>query len=667
MSLAVDDRIEWLETDGLGGFASGTTSGVRTRRYHALLLAATTPPTGRFALVNGLDVTVRAPGGDFPLSFQRYTTDVTTQTNSVVTESFTNDPWPRWVFRLGDGTRIAHELFVTKGTPLVVATWRLLKPQPGVTLRVRPLLSGRDYHALHHENAAFRFEAEVTEVRVRWQPYPDVPATIAQYDGQYKHDPVWYRGFQYDQERDRGFDFVEDLASPGIFEFDLSMKEASLILSADLPTDQPASASASSPPTLSSLRTQESIRRSLFATPLERAADAYIVRRGNGKTILAGYPWFADWGRDTFISIRGLCLATGRLDDARDMLLQWAGSVCVGMLPNRFADNGEKPEYNSVDAALWFVIAVDELCEASKKANRPLSPDNSKALRTAAESIVTHYAAGTAYGIGMDADGLLRAGVPGVQLTWMDSKIGSWVVTPRHGKPVEVQALWLNALRIAGGYNAHWREVYKRGVNSFRAKFWNEAAGCLYDVIEGSGPESKPDASIRPNQILAVGGLPVNLLRANKARAVVDAVERSLLTPLGLRSLAPGSPDYRPRYEGDGASRDSTYHQGTVWPWLLGPFIEAWVRVRGDTTEARDEARRRFFQSALNHLNEAGLGHISEIADGESPHTPRGCPFQAWSVAEMLRVEKQILARPSCAPQPMPVTIPPLRLTRAAG
>lgn len=667
MSLAIDDRVEWLETDGLGGFASGTTSGVRTRRYHAILLAATTPPTGRFALVNGLDVVVRTPGGEFPLSFHRYTPDVTTPTDSVAIESFTNDPWPRWIFRLRDGTRIAHELFVTKESPRAVATWRLLTPPTEVTLRVRPLLSGRDYHALHHENAAFRFDAEETGSQVRWQPYPDVPATLAQHDGRYTHAPVWYRGFQYDEERDRGFEFAEDLASPGIFEFDLGVKEASLILCADLPNALPASRGDSPPATLSSLRAQESLRRAQFATPLERAADAYLVRRGSGRTILAGYPWFADWGRDTFISIRGLCLATGRLDDARDVLLQWAGSVCVGMLPNRFVDSGDKPEYNSVDAALWYVIAVHELCEASKKANRPLSPEDSLALRTAAESIVTHYAQGTAYGIGMDADGLLRSGVPGVQLTWMDSKIGSWVVTPRHGKPVEVQALWLNALRIAGGFNTQWREVYKRGVSSFRTKFWSEAAGCLYDVIEGGGPESKPDASIRPNQILAIGGLPVNLLRADKARAVVDAVERSLLTPLGLRSLAPGSPDYRPRYSGDGASRDAAYHQGTVWPWLMGPFIEAWVRVRGDTIEAREEARQRLFQPMLDHLNEAGLGHISEIADGDQPHTPRGCPFQAWSVAELLRVEKQVLARPAAASQPMPVSIGPLQRARAAG
>ncbi len=667
MSIAIDDRTEWLEADGLGGFASGTTSGVRTRRYHALLLAATTPPTGRFALVNGLDVTVRTPDGDFAISFQRYTPDITNQTNSVVIESFANDPWPRWVFRLCDGTRIVHELFVTKGTPRVVATWRLLKPQPGVTLRVRPLLSGRDYHALHHENPSFRFEAEVTRSRVRWQPYPDVPATIAHFDGQYKAVPDWYRGFQYDQERERGFEFAEDLASPGIFEFDLALKEASLILSADLPSDQAASANTLSTPNLSSLRDQESIRRAQFASPLERAADAYIARRGDGKTILAGYPWFADWGRDTFISIRGLCLATGRFDDACDMLLQWAGSICGGMLPNRFPDNGEEPEYNSVDAALWFVIAVHELREACKKANQALSPEDSKALFTAAESIVTQYAAGTAYGIGMDADGLLRAGVPGVQLTWMDSKIGSWVVTPRHGKPVEVQALWLNALLVVAGHNTRWREVYERGLLSFRAKFWNQSANCLYDVIEGGGAEDMPDASIRPNQIFAVGGLPANLLGDDQACAVVDTVERSLLTPVGLRSLAPSSPDYRPRYEGDGASRDSAYHQGTVWPWLLGPFIEAWVRVRGDTTEARDEARRRFFEPMLNHLNEAGLGHISEIADAEAPHTPRGCPFQAWSVAELLRVEKQVLARPSSTPEPMPVTMPPISLTRAEG
>ncbi|HKB14697.1 MAG TPA: amylo-alpha-1,6-glucosidase, partial [Planctomycetota bacterium] len=426
-------------------------------------------------------------------------------------------------------------------------------------------------------------------------------------------------------------------------EFDLSRGEAVLLLSAEgvpggkLPSGLPPEV------LLSRLRASEGRRRTAFPSRLHRAADAYLVRRGSGRTVIAGYPWFADWGRDTFLAMRGLCLATGRLEEARDILLEWAGAVSEGMLPNRFPDRGETPEFNSVDASLLYVVAVHEWLRATGEKEKPATPGEREILERAVGAILDGYARGTRHGIRADADGLLAAGVPGLQLTWMDAKVGDRVVTARIGKPVEVQALWLNALRMGGDFSWRWRTLYERGLASFRERFWDERGGHLFDVVDADHERGKTDGSFRPNQILAVGGLPFPVLEGERARRLVDAVEARLWTPIGLRSLAPGEPGYRPRYEGGVLERDSAYHQGTVWPWLLGPFVEAWVRVRGGTAAARREARRRFLDPVLRHLDEAGLGHVSEIADAEAPHKPRGCPFQAWSVGEILRLDLDVL------------------------
>jgi glycogen debranching enzyme len=314
------------------------------------------------------------------------------------------------------------------------------------------------------------------------------------------------------------------------------------------------------------------------------------------------------------------------------------------MLPNLFPDQGAKPEYNSVDASLWYVVAVHELLQACHGNGGIVSAKDKRAFHSAVLAILDGYARGMRFGIRMDGDGLLAAGEPGVQLTWMDAKVGDWVVTPRIGKPVEIQALWLNALRIASQFAPHWEETFNRGLKSFREKFWNGKAGCLYDVIDADHRAGEVDASFRPNQIFAVGGLPFQLLEGERAQRIVSLVEEKLWTPLGLRSLAPDEPGYTPRYEGGVRQRDGSYHQGTVWPWLLGPFVEAWVRVRGSTATARREARDKFLTPLLNHLDEAGLGHVSEIADAEPSHTPRGCPFQAWSVGEALRLDQVVLA-----------------------
>ena len=635
---------EWLETDGLGGFASGTVSGIRTRRYHALLLVATTPPTGRVVLVNGLEARVTTPGGVYDLTSQRYAPDVIHPDGVKRLESFVADPWPTWMLRLEDGTRIEQQLFTVRGAPGVIVTWNIVSGSArGVRLMVRPLMSGRDSHALHHENDQFRFEATTSGTSVRWQPYQGTPSVLAGSNGSYSHHPLWYRQFLYSEERARGLDYLEDLASPGAFHFDLSRGEGMLALAVG--DGAPSMMRGNLEETLDALREDERARRRAFPSRLHRAADAYLVRRGKGMTIVAGYPWFTDWGRDTFIALRGICLATGRLDEARQILRLWAGAVSEGMLPNRFAEAGGPPEYNSVDASLWYVIAVDEFLRTAGAAGRRVSASDRRALQGAVAAIVAGYAAGTRFRIRMDDDGLLSAGEPGVQLTWMDAKVDHRVVTPRIGKPVEVEALWLNSLRIAGGWTPRWMQTYERGRASFERRFWNEQRGCLYDVADVDHVPGTADATFRPNQIFAVGGLPHPLLDGERARRVVDAVEARLLTPVGLRTLAPGEPGYAPRHEGEVRERDAAYHQGVAWPWLLGPFVEAWVRVRGNTPEARNESRERFLEPIFHHLDEAGLGHISEIADAEPPYRPRGCPFQAWSVGEILRLD-QIVLRP---------------------
>jgi predicted glycogen debranching enzyme len=620
----IDER-EWLEPDGLGGYAMSTVSGIRTRRYHAILCAATRPPDGRVVLVADLEVHAHVAAGTFALSAHRYRGDVVHPDGATRLLRFYWRPHPRWEWTLPDGTTIACELAVAPGTPRVAIRWTRLAGTGPLQLAVRPLLACRDFHSTHHENGAFRFDADVHGQRVAWQPYGDLPRITALANAQYDHSPDWYRAFVLACDRERGLDFEEDLATPGTLTFDLAAAPAALVLSAgDGPDEDPVGL-------VDRTLAAERVRRAAYPSELARAADAYIVARGTGRTVIAGYPWFGDWGRDTFISLRGLCLATGRRELAGAILDQWASAVSEGMLPNRYDEH----DFNSVDAALWFVIAAD--------AYGP-----TPAHRRAIDQIVDGYSRGTRFGIGMDpTDGLLACGVPGIQLTWMDAKVGDDVITPRTGKPVEIQALWVNALAIAGDHGAA-----QRAIDSFAEKFWDPTRGQLHDVVDCPAPPfggaagraqvaaSGPiDATCRPNQLFAIGGLPYALLAGDRARLVVDTCERELWTPAGPRSLATDDPRYHGRFTGGPHERDRVYHNGPVWPWLAGAFVDAWLRVRGDSPDARHEARRRFVEPLLARLEIAGLGHLSEICEGDPPHRPVGCPFQAWSVAELLRID----------------------------
>jgi predicted glycogen debranching enzyme len=641
-SVAANSSREWLEADGLGGFASGSLSGIRTRRYQALLLVARTPPTGRLVLLNGFDAWIEVSGGCFDLSSQWYAPGVLGGHGAESIDSVECSPWPKWVFKFADGTRIQQEIFVIDNAPVTCVAWKLLSASKPTTLTARPFLSGRDYHALHHSNPAFRFDATVSAGRTAWQPYHDVPGVTALSNGTYAHDPHWYLNFLYSAEQERGLDCLEDLATPGTFSWQLDNGEADLVLT----TSEYAAASLSGAEAreyLAAQRDCEQKRRAKFTSRLRLSADAYVVKKSSstgatGKTIIAGYPWFTDWGRDTFIALRGLCLATGRLDEARDILLAWASTVSQGMLPNRFPDQGETPEFNSVDASLWFVIAVNEYLLARGEKSTAGAPKSAAVLLDAVGQILDGYSRGTRFGIRADSDGLLAAGEPGLQLTWMDAKVGDWVVTPRIGKPVEIQALWFNALAFAAHREQKWQRMLDLGRQSFRQRFWNEARGCLFDVVDVNHQAGVNDAALRPNQIFAVGGLPLAILDGERARQLVETVQAHLWTPAGLRSLAPGEPGYVGCYRGGVSERDGSYHQGTVWPWLSGAFIEAWLNTHGGEAGARAEARERFLKPLLASMQAAGQGHISEIADGDAPHLPRGCPFQAWSVAEVLRM-----------------------------
>ena len=628
---------EWLEADGSGGFASGPVRGARTRRYHALLLSATTPPTGRVVLVNGFEAWIDGASGTAAISTQRYAPDVLFPDGDGHFLAFDADPWPQWIFTLPNGTRIAQEILVQPASCETVLRWRRVGGAGPCTLRIRLLLSGRDYHALHHENGAFRFDASVSGGNVSWRPYAGVPAIAALTNGTYTHAEEWYRGFLYMAERDRGLDDVEDLASPGIFAFDLATDEpATIVLRVG---DGLAGRAADYAEILAEA---ERARRSAVPSALVRAARSYRVFRAGGQTLIAGFPWFTDWGRDTFIAMRGLLLTVGDLATAQDVLLAWAGAVSQGMLPNRFPDRGEAPEYNAVDASLWFIIAVHEFLQSCDAAQHAVAPAVRDALGTACEAILDGFTAGTRFAIQADPDGLLRAGVPGVQLTWMDAKTGDYVVTPRIGKPVEVQALWFNALRIAGSrWSPRWRVAADRAADAFKARF-NNPAGGLFDIVDCDHNAGVNDAAVRPNQIFAVGGLPFALLEGEVARRVVDVVEARLLTPLGLRTLSPDDPAYVGRYQGGPAARDGAYHQGTAWPWLMGPFLDAWLAVRGRTSAAKAEAADRFLAPLMAHLAQAGLGHVSEVADGDLPQMPGGCPFQAWSLGELIRMRRML-------------------------
>ena len=649
---------EWLVTNGRGSYASGTVAGTNTRRYHGLLVAALHPPLGRTLLVATLDATVEPVAGasPIPLHVHEYHDGTVAPHGHRHIEAFAlHDGIPTWTYGFPGG-RLTRTVWMEYGRDITYVRYALAPESTPIMLRLAPLCTFRDYHTLTQGHPDWRFVVEPHEESVTLRAWPEAPPYWLWLDrpAHFTRREEWSWRFLYRVERDRGLDHLEDLYVPGDLAVALAPGETVMVV---LTNESAAAASAAAGDGDALARARARARRlplqaginaatDPVAAALCLAADQCLVARGSpaaastAGTILAGYPWFADWGRDTMIALPGLTLATGRVPEAEAILRVFADHVEDGLLPNRFPDEGDIPEYNTADATLWYFHAIARVLahSADAKSEAPERRRLLSDLYPVLHRIVAHHLRGTRHHIHVDPDdGLLYAGEPGVQLTWMDAKVGDWVVTPRIGKPVEINALWLHALaRMAEWATAlgatddatAYRRWLSQGMASFAARFWYAAGGFLYDVVDG--PEGD-DGSLRPNQVIATA-LPETPLSADQRRRVVAAVAEHLLTPVGLRSLAPGDDHYRGRYAGDVWQRDGAYHQGTVWPWLIGPFIDSHLAVYGDQARAR-----RPLEPLAAHLGTAGLGSVSEIFDGDPPHTPGGCYAQAWSVAELLR------------------------------
>jgi predicted glycogen debranching enzyme len=624
-------RREWLVTNGIGGFASGTIAGLNTRRYHGLLVASLNPPVQRTLLLAKLDATATYRGKRYPLSTNEFADGTLSPRGFVHLDSFTLDgQLPVWTWLIGDAL-VEQRVWMAHGQNTTYVSFRLIRGSEHVELELAPLCAYRDFHSHHRGSRDTLVTAVEGGIRVD-SFWGAAPYRLLSDRGEWQIAPEWYWSFRHRVESARGLDDLEDLVCPARLRLTLDPGAAATII---------ATSEAAEPlPPSTSLKAEQARQNELLeAAPddvtvrqLLLAADQFIVARQGGSTVIAGYPWFSDWGRDTMIALPGLTLTTGRHEVAATIIRTFAKFVSEGMLPNLFPDAGHPPEYNTVDATLWYFVAIDEYLRATN--DRALLDEIYPALR----SIVTWHQRGTRYSIQVDpADGLLRAGEPGVQLTWMDAKVGDWVVTPRIGKPVEINALWFNALMIMRDFAtrlgdaetaAEYETAAQRTARSFVERFWFAEGGYLYDVVDG--PQGN-DASLRPNQIFAVS-LRHGVLDDERARSVVDSCARHLWTPVGLRSLAPHAVGYAGAYGGGPRERDAVYHQGTVWSWLLGPFVCAHYRVHGDLAQART-----YLDGIRSHLRDACVGQISEIFDGDPPFTAAGCFAQAWGVAEILR------------------------------
>lgn len=652
-------RREWLVTNGIGGFAAGTLSLINTRRYHGLLFASLCPPVERMALVAKLDVTIQYGGSLVRLGTNEYADGTIDPHGYCHLESFRLEGLvPIWTWRIADA-RLEQCVWMCHGENTTYVQFTRVGGLKPLRLTIEPLCTYRDYHWQSRGELRFGIDAILDGVMIHAHEAAR-PYRLASPGATVQVNPACYWNFKHREESARGLDDIEDLLRPVSFEVDLAPGETrAVMLSAETHDPMPAAGALAA----ERLRQGDLVRRFdrahrdardlKFACidQLALAADQFVVERRDqagkplGKTIIAGYPWFGDWGRDTMIALPGLTLATGRLDIAVSVLRTFASFVSQGMLPNRFPDSGERPEYNTVDASLWFFVAVHDYLRASD--DRAFAAEIYPTLK---EMLGWHFR-GTRFGIRVDpADGLLEAGQAGVQLTWMDAKVGDWVVTPRIGKPVEINALWFNAVSILRDLSAdqdqaqdqiEYGALAGRILASFEAAFWFDDGGYLYDVIDG--PEGvadaagrRRDASLRPNQIFALS-LPHALLIGEKARRVLEVCTTELWTPVGMRSLAPRDSRYIGRYGGGPVERDAAYHQGTVWTWLLGPLATAHYRVHRDAAAALD-----LLSAIPAHLREACVGQVSEIMDGDPPFETRGCFAQAWGVAEVLRAWSEI-------------------------
>jgi predicted glycogen debranching enzyme len=635
-------RREWLVTNGQGGYASATVLGAPTRSYHGFLVAALEPPVERTVLVAALDEWVVYQGERFPLCTHEFSESGFAPEGYRHLQTFQLDgALPVWSFAVGDAL-IERRVWLVSGENTSYVRYRVVRSSGPIDFEITPLTTYRSFHELTSaDGQTVSVEAANERAIVRFGSDDRALALVSEH-GRFEANGCWWWGFRFREETARGLADRGELYAPGTFRFRLATSESCAVVAStelSIEPDAEGALQAVRNRQAALLRTASAEASDPLIQQLVLAADQFIVARElpgkpNGESIIAGYHWFNDWGRDTMIALPGLCLSTGRFDEAESILRSFAGFVDQGLLPNNFPDRaGVVPGYNTVDATLWYVLAIDAYVRTT--GNARLVDDLLPVLR----DIVRHHLEGTRYHIGVDpADGLLSAGEPGVQLTWMDAKVGDWVVTPRIGKPVEINALWYNVLRIMQTLDSQaddaleaidYGHLADRVRESFQTRFRSSACDHLADVIDGPAGD---DWSIRPNQIFALS-LPNPLLEGDEARQILDIVGRHLLTSYGLRSLSPWDSAYVGQYGGDQVKRDGAYHQGTVWSWLLGPFAEAHARLDGDIEYARS-----LMSPIADHLRDAGLGSISEIFEGDAPHLARGCIAQAWSVGETLRV-----------------------------
>ncbi len=646
-------RREWLVANGLGGYASGTIGGIPTRRYHGLLIAALANPAGRVMMLNSLAEQVRLPDGrraDLGWVPPRFT-----KGKRLELVDFELDlGLPVWRFS-GLGVTLERRIVLSYGHNTTVVMYRLLEGGP-LRIELRPALQfrGHDEPVSTSVPEAYSLQAFGAKIELTApQPLPGLRFRLIAPRETFVIEPMSVPDIAYVTEESRGYASRGQLYSPGRFRADLEPGTSVALV-----------ASAESWETILTMTGDEALaaeterrRRLLDAAPararsgvaaeLVLAADQFVIRPAGRHedhvrarvagdeawTVIAGYHWFTDWGRDTMISLEGLCLATGRLAEAGSILRMFAHHIRDGLVPNMFPEGANEGLYHTADATLWFFHAIDRYLRASRD-ERTLAE-----LLPKLRSIIDHHIRGTRFGIHVDPeDGLLYQGAPGYQLTWMDAKAGDWVVTPRRGKAVEINALWYNALRLMEGWLEHagehdeasnLRAVATKVQNSFERRFWNPATGHLFDLVDG---EQGDDDACRPNQVFAIS-LPNPVLVQKHWQSVLEVVERELLTPLGLRSLSPHHPDYKRSYHGDLLTRDAAYHQGTVWSWLIGPFIDARLRVHPDDVDGA----RHALDGLTSHLGEYCIGFVGEVFDAEPPYSPGGCVAQAWGVAELLR------------------------------
>jgi len=639
---------EWLVTNAVGGYASGTVAGCATRRYHGILLAALQPPVGRTHLVAALDETIDYAGTTYELATHKWASGAIAPQGLEYIESFQLDGTiPTWIYAMGDA-RLEKRIWMRQGENTTYVRYALLNAVSPVEFRAKVLVNYRDFHGATHAGD-WRMRVASVNRGIGVLAYDGAtPFYLLSEDAAADPQHIWYRDCFFQVERDRGLDDHEDHLFAALFRAKIEpRKSITLVFTTDEATLLDGSSALSEQVAHDSGLLQAFARsfsrRETDSDPpslqqLVLAADQFVVKRAlpgepGGHSVIAGYHWFGDWGRDTMIALPGLTLAAGHSEIARQILLAFAQFVDAGMLPNNFPDAGGKPEYNTMDAALWYFEAVRQYLQATGDIA------TLERLFPILAGMIEAHVSGTRYNIHVDpTDGLLYGGGPGVQLTWMDAKIGDWVVTPRTGKPVEINALWINALDSMAQFaailelpGARYLALGAAAKDNF-SRFWNSNRNCCYDVIDSPGIGN--DVSLRPNQILAVS-LPSSPLKAAQQRAVVDICRSELLTPVGLRSLGPHESGYTEHYFGGPRERDAAYHQGTTWGWLLGPFALAHFRVYQDKAAAR-----RFLEPQFETIDLYGLGSLAEIYDAEQPFTPRGCIAQAWTVAEMLRVWK---------------------------